>query len=145
MTWSYSTALTTAQDQVRFYSGDTDSAAAITLSDEEVLGVITLAGSACAAAALICENLAGRYSTQGKILRDDLGQTIDYGERAAFFQARALTLRSRVSLAAIPFAGGISIANKQTQQDDTDRVSPAFTATLHDAPGLATSNELTEV
>lgn len=140
MTWSYNTTLASAQDQVRFYSGDTDSAAAITLSDEEVLGAITLAGSARAAAALICENLAGRYSTQGKMLRDDLGQQIDYGERAAFFQARAKALRSRVSLTAIPFAGGISHATKDAQTDSTDRVRPAFTTTLHDAPGI----ELTE-
>lgn len=30
-----------------------------------------------------------------------------------------------------PWAGGISIANKETYEDDTDRVLPAFTRTLH--------------
>lgn len=143
MTWSYNTSLTAARDQVRFYSGDTDSAAAITLSDEEILGAISLAGSARAAAALVCENLAGRYSTVGRSLQDDLNQKVDYGERAAFFQARAKELRSRVSLTAIPFAGGISIATKQTQEQDSDRVAPAFSKTLHDAPGT-TEDELTE-
>jgi hypothetical protein len=145
MTWSYNTSLPAAQDQVRFYSGDTDSAAAITLSDEEVLGAISLAGSARAAAALICENLAGRYSTQGKLLRDDIGQAIDYGDRAAFYQARAKELRSRVALSAIPFAGGISIATKQTQEADTDRTAPAFTKELHDARELHDRDDLTEV
>lgn len=129
MTWSYDTTLTMAMDQARFYSGDTDSAAAITLSDEEILGAITLAGSASAAAALICENLAGRYSTQGKMLRDDLGQTIDWGERATFFQARATQLRALSSLSVSPYAGGISRADKQTREEDTDRVVPAFTRT----------------
>lgn len=142
MTWSYNINLTVARDQVRFYSGDTDSAAAITLSDEEILGAITLAGGARAAAALICENLAARYSTQGKMLKDDIGQTIDYGERAAFFQARAKELRARGALVAIPFAGGISIAAKQSEEDDTDRVVPAFTKDLHDAQS---TNELTSV
>ena len=92
--------------------------------------------------ALGAANLAGRYGTVGKRLKDDLGQEIDYGERAAFFQSRATQLRSRIALSAIPFAGGISIAAKQTQEADTDRVAPAFTAALHDAPG--TTNELTE-
>jgi hypothetical protein len=145
VTWSYNTNLTAARDQVRFYSGDTDVGAAITLSDEEILGAITLAGSARAAAALICENLAGRYSTQGKVLRDDLGQTIDWGERATFYQARAKELRSRVALIAIPFAGGISRTTKQAQIDDTDRVQPTFTATLHDAPSTVTDPDLTRV
>jgi hypothetical protein len=145
MTWTYNTSLSAAQDQVRFYSGDTDSAAAITLSDEEILGAITLAGSARAAAALICENLAGRYSTVGRQLQDDIGQSIDYGERATFFQARAVQLRSRVSLLALPFAGGISIAAKQAEEVRSDRVSPAFTKTLHDDPNADTNSELTEV
>ena len=145
MTWSYNTSLSAAQDQARFYSGDTDSAAAITLSDEEILGAITLTGSARAAAALICENLAGRYSTVGRQLQDDIGQRIDYGERAKFYQDRAVQLRSRVSLLALPFAGGISIAAKQTEEVRSDRVSPAFTKTLHDDPNADTNSELTEV
>lgn len=136
MTWSYNTSLTAARDQVRFYSSDTDPDAALTLSDEEILGAITLAGSARTAAALVCENLAGRYSTQGKMLKDDIGQTIDYGERATFFQARAKELRLRGALVALPFAGGISIAGKQSQEDDTDRVVPAFTVGLHDAQSI---------
>jgi hypothetical protein len=145
VTWSYNTSLAAARDQVRFYSGDTDADAAITLSDEEVLGAITLAGSARAAAALICENLAGRYSTVGQRLQDDIGQQIDYGTRAAFYQARAKELRSRVALSAIPFAGGISKTTKQAQQDDTDRVQPAFSVGLHDDPGTAAESEWTSV
>ena len=126
MAWSYNTALTAAQDQVRFYSGDTDSAAAITLSDEEIAGAIALAGGARAAAAIICENLAGRYATIGQSLKDDIGQEVNYGDRAAFFQARATQLRSRLSLTALPFAGGISVTAKQSQVDDADRVAPTF-------------------
>lgn len=144
MTWSYNTALAKAQDQARFYSGDTDADAAITLSDEEVLGAITLAGSARAAAALVCENLAGRYSTVGKSLRDDLGQAIDYGERAAFFQGRATQLRSRTALSAIPFAGGTSIAQKQAEEEQGDRVVPGFTKDLHVARELRTRDDRIE-
>lgn len=132
MTWSYNTSLSAARDQVRFYAGDTVETAAITLSDEEILGAISMAGGARAAAALVCEHLANRYATEGQKLRDDLGQEIDYGERAKFFTDRAAQLRSRIALTAIPFAGGISIADKQTREQDSDRVAPAFTKQLHD-------------
>ena len=132
MTWSYNTNLPADRDKVRFFSGDTDSAAAITVSDEEILGAITLAGNARAAAALVCENLALRYATEGQRLQDDLGQQIDYGERAKFFEARAVQLRSRQAIAALPYAGGISVADKQTREEDTDRVVPVFTKRLHD-------------
>jgi hypothetical protein len=105
MSWSYDTNLTAAKDQVRFYSSDTDSAAAITLTDEEIAGAILLGGNVRAAAALCCETLAGRYASFGQRIVDDLGQTVDYGARATFFEGRAAQLRSRISLSAIPFAG----------------------------------------
>jgi hypothetical protein len=126
MTWTYDTALAVARDQVRFYSGDTDSAAAITLSDEEIAGAVMLGGGTREAAALACEYLAARYSTVGRSLQDDLGQKNDYGERAAFYQARATLLRSRAVVTPMPFAGDLSSATKQTQEAYTDRVLPAF-------------------
>jgi hypothetical protein len=132
MTWSYNTSLPAARDQVRFYAGDTSESATFTLSDEEILGAITLAGSARAAAALVCENLAGRYATEATMLRDDLGQQIQYADRATFFTDRATQLRSRAALSVIPFAGGISNADKEIREQDTDRVAPAFTKRLHD-------------
>ncbi|MFA9204997.1 MAG: hypothetical protein ACEQSH_00930 [Bacteroidia bacterium] len=132
MTWSYNTSLSANQDKVRFYAGDTVSTAAITLSDEEILGAITMAGGARAAAALVCEHLANRYATEGQRLQDDLGQQIDYGERAKFFSDRATQLRSRSAIAALPYAGGISLADKQVRELDSDRVEPAFTKALHD-------------
>jgi len=36
---------------------------------------------------------------------------------------------------AIPYAGGISKADKLTREADTDRVQPAFTRALHTIPG----------
>jgi hypothetical protein len=144
MTWSYDTSLTAAKDQVRFYSSDTESAAAITLTDEEIGGALTLAGTARAAAALCCETLAGRYASFGQRFVDDLGETVDYGARATFFAGRATQLRSRISLSAIPFAGGLSVSGKQTQEEDTDRVQPAFTKDLHEARELRTSDDRIE-
>jgi hypothetical protein len=36
---------------------------------------------------------------------------------------------------AIPYAGGISKADKEAREADTDRVAPAFTRALHSVPG----------
>ena len=134
MTWSYNPTLSANRDKVRFFAADTDSTAAITLTDEEIAGVLALAGGPRSAAALCCENLAARYATIGQRLTDDLGQSTDYGTRATFYQERARLLRSQAAFAAVPFAGGISVADKERQEDDNDQVSPAFTKTLQDAP-----------
>lgn len=39
-------------------------------------------------------------------------------------------------VAAVPFAGGISLSDKQAREDDSDRTKPAFTRDLHENPGL---------
>ena len=39
MTWSYNPTLSANRDKVRFFAADTDSTAAITLTDEEIAGV----------------------------------------------------------------------------------------------------------
>jgi hypothetical protein len=144
MTWSYDTNLAQPKDKVRFYSSDTDSAAAITLTDEEIGGALVLEGTVRAAAAVCCEALAGRYASFGQRFVDDLGQTVDYGARATFFEGRATQLRSRIALSAIPFAGGISVSAKQTQEQDTDRVQPAFTKDLHEARELRINDDRIE-
>jgi len=134
MTWSYNPTLSANKDKVRFFAADTDSVAAISLTDEEIAGALTMAGGPRSAAALCCEALALKYAVLGQRITDDLGQSTDYGTRATFFQERARLLRSQAAFAATPFAGGISQAAKQAEEDDDDRVPPAFTKTLHDAP-----------
>lgn len=136
MTWSYDTSLAAAKDKIRFYVGDTASAAAITLTDEEIAGALSLSSSSVKRAAALCaENLAARFAQAATSITDDIGQSVDYGDRAAFFQERARLLRSSIALGAIPFAGGISSADKSGQEQDTDRIVPAFTTDLHNAPG----------
>ena len=135
MTWTYDTSLSANKDKVRFYASDTDSAAAITVTDEEIAGLLTLAGGVRSAAAMLCDHLALRYSQRGQQLTDDIGQSVNYGDIAKQFTERGRLLRSQASFAAVPFAGGISVAAKQTQQENTDRVRPAFGVSTHEAPG----------
>ena len=144
MSWTYDTALSANKDKVRFYAGDTDSAAAITVTDEEIGGLLTLAGGARAAAALLCDHLAMRYAQRGQQLTDDIGQSVNYGDLAKQFTDRARVLRSQASFGAVPFAGGISVAQKQAQQANTDRVTPAFSTTTHEAPGSGANDGLSD-
>ena len=51
--------------------------------------------------------------------------------KTAMLAARYGPLRPSVS----PYAGGISVSDKETQEEDTDRVVPAFNRTLHTHPG----------
>ena len=133
MTWTYDTSLNTSRDKVRFYAGDTDSAAGITLSDEEIAGLLALVSGVRAASAMACDHRALRYSQRGQRLTDDIGQSVDYGKLAEQFTDRARVLRSQASFAAVPFAGGISVATKQAQQENTDRVPPAFSVDTHES------------
>jgi len=133
MSWTYDTALTANRDKVRFYAGDTDSSAVITATDEEIGGLLTLAGGVRRAAAMLCDHLALRSSQRGQRLTDDIGQSVDYGKLAEQFTDRARVLRSQASFAAVPFAGGISVATKQAQQENTDRVPPAFSVDTHES------------
>ena len=134
MTWTYNMAVTADRDKVRFLAGDTDSAAAITLTNEEIGGALTLAGGIRSAAAECCDMLALRYAQRGQQLTDDIGQSVNYGDLAAFYRERARLLRSRAALAALPVAGGISVADKTSVESDDYRVPPAFTRTIQDAP-----------
>ena len=133
MSWTYDTTLTASKDKVRFYASDTESSAAITVTDEEIAGLLTLAGGVRSAAAMLCDHLALRYSQRGQQLTDDIGQSVNYGDIAKQFTERGRLLRSQASFAAVPFAGGISVATKQTQQANTDRVRPAFSADTHES------------
>lgn len=135
MAWTYDTALSTNRDKVRFFAGDTDADAAITVTDEEIAGLLTLAGGARSAAAMLCDHLALRYSQRGQQLTDDIGQSVNYGDIAKQFSDRARLLRSQASFGAVPFAGGISVTTKQAQLDNTDRVRPAFGVATHETPG----------
>lgn len=44
------------------------------------------------------------------------------------------------AMVAIPFAGGISRASKDTYEDDSDRVKPRFTKTVNDYDDIYTQD-----
>lgn len=134
MTWTYDPTMASDRDKVRFRLGDTVAAAAL-LQDEEINVLLADAGSVTNATIAGADALAMRFASLAQSMTDDIGQSVNYGDRAARYRDLANRLRATASRLALPFAGGISQGNKDAIAANTDRVTPAFTRDLHDRAG----------
>lgn len=118
-------------DKVRFLIGDTNTNDA-KLSDEEILWLISSEGNIYNAAALCCEQIV----TSSRLVDRKIGDLeIRASAQAQSFTSLAKSLRRRAAMSAVPWAGGISRADKSSREQDTDRVKPAFTVGQFDTPG----------
>jgi hypothetical protein len=81
---------------------------------------------------LCCTTLAARYSRLADTTVDDV--SVRHTQKAEQYRALGRQLAASAALATSPFAGGLSLADKQTREQDDDRVSPSFTRTLHQSP-----------
>jgi len=133
MTWTYVIASieTVPLYQVRFLIGDTLSADP-QLQDEEVTYALTVRGSVWAAAATCCLSLSAQYSRKADTVQGDLHSTYSqrskaYALRAAEYESKAVALGG-----ALPYAGGISISDKNNVINDSDRVPPNFNIGMDD-------------
>ncbi len=120
----------TPRDAVRLLIGDTDDADPL-LSDDEVAFYLSEANSnTYRAASEACKGIAAKLSRRpdhavGRVI-------VSYQQRAADFLKLAEVLRQKFLQSTVaPYAGGISIATKDAQEADSDRVPPFFTRTLH--------------
>lgn len=100
------------------------SSASYRLEDEEIDAILSDEGSKYLSAAACAEILGARYATAsdktiGKLSISQSGQSERY-------YALAKTLRRRATLFASPFAGGVSVSQKDSERSDSDRVQPAF-------------------
>ena len=121
-------------DKVRFLVGDTNTADP-QLSDEEILWLISSQGNIYNAAAMACEQIV----SLGRLVDKKVGDfEIRGSSRARDLMSRAKSLRIRAAASAVPYAGGISRSDKQSYEDDTDRVTPAFHIGQFDSPGVQT-------
>lgn len=147
MTWTYSPVLPfSVRDQIRLLIYDTDTNDQL-LQDEEIDTIAALeAGDVSApynvfrVAAECARRVAGSFSRQGD--QTDGTVRVAFSTRASDYRmlAKELYARSRRSGFA-PYAGGISIADKQGVEDDSDRVRPLFDRDMLTAPGTATGAE----
>lgn len=132
MTFSYdeSNVGDSEKDQIRLMIGDTNSDESL-LSDEEINYILGRHSNLYGAAAEACEAIVAQYSKRSDSsvfdnLDIDLSQVVEqYRELAQEFRRKSL-------VASTPFAGGISVSDKDSREDDSDRVSPRFKRGLHD-------------
>ncbi len=124
-------------DMVRFLLGDTDTDAEL-LTDQEIEALLTVYNDDVYATAVACAwSLAGKYAR--KVDRSVGDLRISYGQTADNFRALATQLENQGATSSEgfrPYAGGISISDKQNQDADTDRVVPAFKRGTHDDTGV---------
>lgn len=149
MTWTYAPDFTTSRDKIRLEIGDTDTTDQL-LSDEEIAyfagkySVSTESGLLLAAARC-CEAIAAELARRVDISRSLGGEKIDKKAHQAYehYQTLTTTLREKaVAVAGVsPFAGGISRDSKDTYEEDSDRVEPAFTRELHEGPNTRRGND----
>lgn len=141
MTFSYTAGSTSDASQVRLLIGDTDSNAPAQqrLEDEELTILLTLYGSVRSAAAGAADALAAKFARLAT--EKSMGQASLVWKRFEQLQALAKTLRDAAARSsAVPFAGGMSKALRDTNLADTDLVRPRFqTGMLDDPSTLDTS------
>jgi hypothetical protein len=134
MSWRYSgDPADSSGDMVRFLVGDTNTTDQ-QITDEEIAWLLTEESTVYLAAAAAARAIGAKYARQVDKAVGDL--RLSASQRAAHYRDLAATLTRRAQIAgAVPFAGGISAASKQTLNDDTDRVRPAFSRDMQSVPG----------
>ncbi len=129
MSWSYTgDPRSSPKDEVRFLVGDTNSNKQL-LQDEEVnynilyVSPIPPSNGNFLAAAYCADAIAAKYAFLVDKAVGDLH--ISYSQLQKGFLALATKLRARATLLGVrTYTGGESIAEKQTNRQDTDLVQP---------------------
>lgn len=147
MTWSYNPSLlaSNSKDAVRLLIGDvvnTDQQ----MQDEEIAYMVTMRGTLYGAAAECCRALAAKF---GRSVDQQGGTSkVSYSQMAKAYTLKSIEFENKSALfgAAQPYAGGISLSDKQLQDMNQDRVLPTFTKGMMDNmwPEPAGANETIE-
>ena len=139
MSFSYSgNPASSSKDQVRFLIQDT-AATNQQATDEEIDWVISTEANIYMAAALVMEMVARRSS--GIVSKKVGDLSITYRSPAAMLE-EAKTLRARGRSAyQIPTAGGISVSEKLSHEQDTDIPKPSFKRNRMDNPETTIEDE----
>lgn len=141
MPWSGNPS-TDEADAIRALVGDMVTAAP-KLSDDVYVLVIAQESRLYARASLAASALAGKYAVEmtkriGDLWREAKTLYTHYSDLAKWFR-----LEAQRRAKAIPFAGGISKADVEAREEDTDRVTPSFRVGMIDSVKLRSNEELT--
>jgi hypothetical protein len=129
VSFSFNIALTTDRDRVRFILGDTE-ATDVLLDDETIDANLTTEGSLRTAAIACCRGILAKLAREVSTAVPPL--TVQLQQRFEHYQMLLHDLRSRQLVA--PYAGGLTVTDKQLREQDTDRVPPDFTRGQFDYP-----------
>lgn len=125
--WTYSgDPRISAKDAVRFLIGDTVYKDQL-FTDPEILHALATRPSYYGAAAILCRAMASRVAREADTVDRDLRDAMSQRSRA--YSAMAIQYDNQALLSgagAMPYAGGISVADKLLQLADPDRVLPGF-------------------
>jgi len=131
VTWTYThDPINNQRDAVRVLIGDTDECDPI-LQDEEINFFLNQWSCPQTAAIESCLAIGARYARKAD---ENVGQVrVSFSQISDQFYKLADRLKVRQNIVAGPaIAGGISKSDKRVQEDNDDRVQPAFTKELHD-------------
>lgn len=134
MTWTYTPDFTVSRDKVRFLIQDTDTNDRL-VTDEEIAFILTESSNIYRAASKLCRSIA--LSLGRKLTLIDPAMRLDRNEQYTHYMELAKEYGDQAlsSGGVALFAGGISEADKDVREDDTDRVPPAFATKTNRAPG----------
>lgn len=119
MSFSYSTALTTSRDKVRFFIGDTTvnsgpKPSGGNFTDQEIDAVVTMEGSWHKAAALLLRTLASLWMNEATTVK--IGPySVTYTDRAKMYEQKAAEVESKM---ASSIAGLISFHGTNSTGDE---------------------------
>jgi hypothetical protein len=135
MTWTYVGPGEDAKDEVRFLVGDTIATDPL-ITDEEILHAIEMWTNSYRAAAAIADALAARFAREVSHSAD--GQSYSASDISKHYIALADRLRieaqRQIAKTAAPYAGGISHAEREKDDQDDDLIDHAFRSHMHDHP-----------
>ena len=131
------------RDAVRFWCGDTDASDKL-VSNVEIEYALSLDSDVRRAAAYVCRYVAARFSREAdKSVSAPGGMSVSHSltQRAASFLKMASELEAVAAATlvktAVPWCGGISQAQKDSANTDSDRVTTPFTRGQFDFPGTS--------
>lgn len=145
MAWTYD--LSTGTGQVRFLIGDTLSTDPLTNSDEEIGFCLTQNNDDIyRSASYACRAWAAKLTQALSVDQGRYGWKLDREAQVKALEKRALELDAQAGVFSgiAPFAGGISVSDKQSRESDTDRVQPGNTVGNQRTPGLPNSGDGTD-
>jgi hypothetical protein len=125
-------------DAVRLLIGDTDNTDP-QFTDAELDFFATAMGTDnYAVAAEACRALAMKYA---RLCDQSVGRvSVSYSQRSQRYADLAVRMDTQAAAGAVPYAAGTSVADMQTEVDDTDRPAPFFDSHQMDNSGTDPSD-----